>query len=298
MVDNKKQRILAVDDSSIILKALGSILDKEYSLITAQDGILAIEKAKNHIPDLILLDIIMRGISGFEVIKILKNINSTKDIPVIFITERKDQESEEKGFNLGAIDYIKKPFTAATVRWRVNMHLQIKNHIEKIENFNYIDSLTGVGNVNYFKFVAVKLWEKAIEDDSPLSFITVNIDKLKEINKDFGIERGDMSLKFVASLIEKIVGKGKTFRWSGKDFVIILANTQLNDAIRLAEECRRTISSTNALFENITLRVTCSFGVGTMIPTIEDDIDIFINEINITMRKLKKISINRVGVLH
>ncbi|MCL2792661.1 MAG: response regulator [Spirochaetaceae bacterium] len=118
------KRILIVDDEKMNIMALAHFLKPQYDIIVAIDGASAIEAAKKHIPDLILLDIIMPDISGFDVIVKLKESESTKNIPVIFITGLTDAKNEEKGLSLGAVDFIAKPFDKSIVNAKINTYLQ------------------------------------------------------------------------------------------------------------------------------------------------------------------------------
>lgn len=129
-----KPLILIVDDTPQNIQVLGSILyDNGYNVSIASSGAGALQSVKNKIPDLILLDIQMPGMDGFEVCAQLKNRNETKDIPVIFLTALTETKSILKGFNLGAVDYITKPFNAAELTARVSTHLELKRAKEKIE---------------------------------------------------------------------------------------------------------------------------------------------------------------------
>jgi len=127
-VDVQKNSILIVDDESLNISALSHILSPEYTIYVEKDGQGCIDSARALKPDLILLDIVMPGLNGFEVIKILKNGDETRNIPVIFITGLNNSKDEELGFNLGAADYIYKPFSATIVKLRVKnqMHIAIK----------------------------------------------------------------------------------------------------------------------------------------------------------------------------
>ena len=119
----EKNRILIVDDEKSNLLILNSILGQEYSLLMARNGGEAIERAMEHMPDLILLDVIMPGIDGYDVITTLKRSEKTRGIPVIFITGLNSPEDEEKGLSLGAAGHIAKPFSPAMVRQQVESQI-------------------------------------------------------------------------------------------------------------------------------------------------------------------------------
>jgi len=120
----KKESILVIDDDKLNIIALTRILNSDYQVYFESDGESGIKAAKTFKPDLILLDVVMPGMTGFEVIAALKNDEDTKNIPVIFLTGRRDIQDEEMGFVLGAVDYITKPFSTSVVKLRVCNHLK------------------------------------------------------------------------------------------------------------------------------------------------------------------------------
>ena len=120
-----KHRVLIIDDSQMMLGTLGNILKSEYSVLVAKSGEKGITSAKKNTPSLILLDVMMPEMSGFEVIEALKADEATKNIPVIFLTGDDTVESKEKGYELGAVDYIEKPFEADVVRQRVSQNIKL-----------------------------------------------------------------------------------------------------------------------------------------------------------------------------
>ncbi len=126
---SEKQKILIVDDSTQNIKVLNQILKSDYVITVATNGESALSRldSPDDLPDIILLDIIMPGLDGYEVCRKIKANSNTCDIPVIFITAKDEIEDEEKGFNVGAVDYITKPVSPAIVRARVKTHLLIKN---------------------------------------------------------------------------------------------------------------------------------------------------------------------------
>jgi len=123
----KKNSILVVDDDTSNLMELVSILQPDYKIYAVKDGASALDKANESLPDLILLDVVMPDLNGFEVLTELKKSEKTKDIPVIFITGVNEKESEREGLSIGAADYIRKPFDAVVVKHRVQLQIKIIN---------------------------------------------------------------------------------------------------------------------------------------------------------------------------
>lgn len=132
-MDNNKGRVLIVDDTPANIKILGTLLKEDHNVLVANSGIRAIEVANSDPkPDVILLDIMMPEMDGYEVCQRLKENSETKDIPVIFLTAMSEGEDEDKGLSLGACDYITKPFNANLVRSRVDMHVKLKKCMDLI----------------------------------------------------------------------------------------------------------------------------------------------------------------------
>lgn len=124
---NKKKLILIVDDDSENRKVLGNILmNNNYDVGIASDGYKALEFLKSELPDLILLDIVMPGLNGFEVCEKLKSSKATKHIPVVFLTARTNTEDIVKGFEVGGVDYVSKPFNSVELLARVNTHIEMR----------------------------------------------------------------------------------------------------------------------------------------------------------------------------
>ena len=145
-----KWKILIIDDDQVNLVLINSILSPEYMgyiAASSQEGLDIVRRKK---PDLVLLDIMMPGVDGFEALKILKNSAETLHIPVIIITGLHSIEDEEKGLLFGAVDFIKKPFVNAVVRARVQSQIRILEQIRLIERIGLIDSLTQIPNRRYF----------------------------------------------------------------------------------------------------------------------------------------------------
>jgi len=128
----EKNSILIVEDSELSISILTEILGDSYTLHVARNGLEGIEMAKDVRPDLILLDIILPKMDGYEVIKVLKDAQETKGIPIIFVTSLKDIDDERKGLQLGADDYINKPYDPLIVKLRVDIQMRIVNHLKTI----------------------------------------------------------------------------------------------------------------------------------------------------------------------
>ena len=142
--------LLVVDDEKQNRLLLTELFEGEYKVIQAKNGLQALERARSHAPDLILLDVLMPEMDGMATIRALKREDATRNIPVIFITALDSPTDEEQGLNLGAVDYIAKPFHPSIVRVRVRNHLQIVHQRRLLEQLAALDGLTGIPNRRRF----------------------------------------------------------------------------------------------------------------------------------------------------
>jgi PleD family two-component response regulator len=196
---NNKQTVLIIEDSPLTVKILKNILKNEYEVLSAFSGEDGYELAIKKMPDIIILDVVMTGMDGYEVCKRLKENDLTKPIPVIFISALGEMEDEWKGLEIGAIDYITKPFSEPIVKIRIKNHLELKKHRDILAELSSHDGLTGIYNRRYFDNTSELEWKKAIANKSPYSLILLDIDKFKIYNDNYGHLEGDECLIFKLS---------------------------------------------------------------------------------------------------
>ena len=196
MENNEKATVLIVDDSPTNIRILAEDIKEYYQIKIAKDAKQAFNVANSdEQPDLILLDIMMPDVDGYEVCKILKKNKATKDIPVIFVSALDQDHDEEYGLSLGAIDYISKPFNEAVVKVRVKNHIKLKQYSDELKRINMLDGLTKVTNKNYFNEQLLKDWDKAKKNKKNISIFMMDIDFFKRFNDTYGHLKGDECLK-------------------------------------------------------------------------------------------------------
>ncbi|MCL1998700.1 MAG: diguanylate cyclase [Turicibacter sp.] len=292
--EQKKHNILIVDDTPMQIRVLSRILAPLYDLKVATNGKKGIELAEKHDIDLILLDIVMEDMSGFEVLEELKLLEKTKNIPVIFTTSMDTVEGEIKGLSVGAVDYITKPFSDEIVRLRVGLHLKLIEQMRIIERSTMLDSLTGLQNRHSFNHTLKTEWEKSIENGQCISMIMLDIDKFKVFNDTFGHLGGDKCLKMVADVLQ-LRDIDLVFRWGGEEFAVILPNSALASAEAIAERLRKNVETKPIEYEDEKFtQVTISLGVGTIYPTDSDKPENFCYEVDKMLYKAKENGRNRV----
>jgi len=243
MQKTNKQKILIADDERFNLNILVNILKHDYKIVIAKDGKQAIERAISSLPDLILLDVMMPEMNGYDVCKNLKENEVTKEIPIIFITAMNKEDDEAKGFDLGAVDYITKPFRPPIVKARVKAQLKMKWQADMLRQMACIDVLTEIPNRQKFKDIFDMEWKRAIRKKTPLSVAYIDIDFFKKYNDEYGHGCGDACLKEVAQDLVRTVHRPADVvaRYGGEEFIAIFPETDISGAMVLAETMRRNI---------------------------------------------------------
>lgn len=266
---DKKARILIVDDEKMNLKVLADLLKIEYSPILARSGAKALKHALSDTPpDLILLDVVMPDMGGYQVIKKLKNDDRSKNIPVIFVTALNSIEDEEHGLKLGAVDYITKPFSPPIVKIRVRNHLRIVHQYNLLDQLAYLDGLTEIANRRRFEIVFKKECARANRSRTPLSLAMLDVDFFKQYNDHYGHAMGDLALQDIAKTLEKALFRPADFvaRYGGEEFVIILPETNFIEAQIVAERCLCEIEALQIPHEysQVSGHISISIGLTTL----------------------------------
>ncbi len=274
MVENKP-RILVVDDEPINIKVLNAMLKEKYQIYVALNGQQALKRVNTSPrPDMVLLDIKMRGMDGYEVCEKLKSDPETEKIPVIFITSMSDEEDEKKGLELGAVDYITKPFRPDIVMARIENHIKLKHYQDLLEFESHRDGLTGVPNRRRFDELFRREWRRGLQAHSFLSLVMLDIDHFKLFNDHYGHMAGDECLRTVARALQTSLSRPTDFvgRYGGEEFICILPDTNLDRALEEAEKMRTSICDLIIphSYSNAAQYVTLSLGVATTVPNKAD----------------------------
>jgi diguanylate cyclase (GGDEF)-like protein len=241
----RRPTILVVDDELLYLDLIADILGADYKILVADEGMTGLEIGFVHVPQLILLDLMMPGIDGFEVFRCLKADSRTCEIPVIFITGMGDVATETKGLKMGAVDYINKPINPDLVKARVNTQINFKLMRDKLVRLAATDGLTGLANRFQFDRMLAYEYARHLRSGKELSLIMLDIDQFKAFNDTYGHISGDECLREVARAMTKTVSRATDLvaRYGGEEFVILLPETSLSGAVTLAERVRNCISN-------------------------------------------------------
>ena len=266
-VAERRPRLLVVDDQPVNVQLLYRVFAADHQVFAATHGEKALEIARQQLPDLILLDVIMPGLDGFEVCQRLRADELTRDIPVIFLTANSDPDSEARGLDAGAVDFIAKPFNTKVVRARVKTHLTLKRQGDLLRRWVFLDGLTGINNRRHFDERLTAEWSRSERSGAPLSALLIDVDHFKRFNDTHGHQCGDDCLRRVARALASGLQRPTDLvaRYGGEEFVCLLPDTDEYGATHLAEQLRQRIQGETQ--PNLTgaawPAVTASIGVGS-----------------------------------
>jgi len=281
LVGNRPARIMVVDDEPSIVEMLRLRLQSMgATALPVLQGEEAVPLARSQNPDIILLDIMMPDLDGFAVIQRLKEDAVTQQIPVIFMTARDEIDSRVQGLDLGAHDYVTKPFNTVELIARVRAALRVKALQDELTEKNRMleqlatsDPLTGLPNRRTFDDQVYTEMERARRNHQPLSCLIFDIDDFKDINDVHGHQAGDEVLRQIGRVLQG--RKRRTdlaARYGGEEFVWLLPGANEQSALELGEWLLRAISEMQVVTTQVPLRVTVSVGVSTYNPDAHGDV--------------------------
>jgi two-component system cell cycle response regulator len=262
-------RILLADDSSTVRAIARMELESAgYEVIEACDGAKALAAAIEHRPDVVLLDIEMPVMDGYETVEALKAEPRTQDIPVVFLTGRVGADDVARALKLGGHDYLRKPPEAAELLARVNAALRVKalqdelrTRAEDLDRASRTDHLTGLFNRRHMEEQLRMLGSGAKRHGYPLAVLIVDVDHFKTVNDTLGHHAGDEVLITVCERLQQALRTEDILgRWGGEEFLILLPHTGADSARTLADRLRQAVSATPVVVERGSLTITISVG--------------------------------------
>ena len=256
-------QVLVIDDAPDIRVLLKVLLRRDdVTVLSAPNAREGIDLAVARTPDVILLDLDLPSVSGFEVCRQLKANPRTRSIPVIFVTGARGTDKKIEAFDAGAVDYVTKPFDLDELRARVRVALREKRERDALAADAELDPLSGIGNRRAFeRHLAARIAaHHALGEDTAL--VMVDVDHFKSINDRFGHPFGDKVIQTTAALLAASTRSSDVVcRIGGEEFALLLPGAPLEGAQRLAERLRTRLASVDMKHEGSPLKITASFGV-------------------------------------
>lgn len=284
-------KALVIEDTVTSATLICHLLDKMgLEPIHARDGQSGIEAFKQERPDLILLDIIMPGLDGFEVARRIRQLERDGEwTPIIFLSARASDDDLARGIGVGGDDYLVKPVSEIVLRAKVRamqriaqMRYSLLVLTRKLDEANReltrlsaVDGLTGIANRRSFDEALQREWRRAARRGSPVSLLIADVDYFKDFNDGYGHQRGDDCLKKVARVIASRLRRPTDLaaRYGGEEFVVVLPETDESGAVEVAEGMRRAVEAESIKhdFSAVAPFLTISIGVASMIPERNDE---------------------------
>ena len=260
-METGRQTVLIVDDTPANIEMLSEALSDEYEVLFATSGQDALDIAADQHPDLILLDVMMPDMDGYDVCARLKQDPRTRTIPVVFVTAMDHEEDETKGL-------IRPPI----VRARVRNHLELKRHRDFLEGLSSTDGLTGVPNRRQFDETFDREWQLARRNHTSLSLILMDVDLFKDYNDHYGHLAGDDCLRQLARAVASCIRRPTDLiaRYGGEEFGCVLPDTNITGAILVGNQMLDKINSLHMpnAHSAVADHVTLSLGVASLIPVV------------------------------
>jgi diguanylate cyclase (GGDEF)-like protein len=272
--------ILIIDDSVDTIRLLSTILRDLGQISFATNGETGLEIAIQRPPDLILLDVEMPNMDGYEVCRRLKANLATHHCAIIFVTAHSTPEEEVAALDAGAVDFIAKPLNPPVVRARVQTHLRLQLNSTALAKLASKDALTGLYNRRYFDSIAEKELLRHRRQKLPLGVVFVDIDCFKAYNDGYGHQQGDICLRQVANAIDFATRRPDEIvaRFGGEEFIVILPYSSPDDVIAYGEWiCKRVRDmEIEHAFSSVSPFVTISVGATSGVPREGDDMEKFV----------------------
>ncbi|WP_226976293.1 diguanylate cyclase [Vibrio fluvialis] len=235
--------VLVVDDQATNIQLIYQLLKNEYDVLMATTGQQAIAVCREHKPDLILMDVLIPDINGWETCKILKRDPDIATIPVIFVTALTDQDDENACWDAGAVDFLQKPINANTLKHRVRAHLTLKHQSDLLRLLAYVDGLTGISSRRHFDQYIETQMGHAFRKQESLGVLLIDIDFFKQYNDRYGHIAGDDCLRQVAQSLKQscLRSADMVARYGGEEFVLVLPDTDENGLEHIAQRIKQQL---------------------------------------------------------
>jgi two-component system, cell cycle response regulator len=257
------ERILVIDDAAAIHRLLAvHLADEHVTLHAAYSGDLGMKAAQELQPDLILLDVDMPELNGYEVCARLKAHPQTAHIPVLFLTGSCSTDEKVRGLELGAVDYVTKPFEPGELRARVRAALRTKRLTDLLAQKAQLDGLTALWNRAYLESRLAQEASRQTRSPQPIACVMLDVDHFKSINDRFGHPAGDEVLRAISrTLSAQTRLEDCVCRYGGEEFAILTPGIDADGAMALAERIRCSIADMNITQSGVRIQVTASLGV-------------------------------------
>jgi diguanylate cyclase (GGDEF)-like protein len=263
--DTERPHLLVVDDDADAREALVQVLEPGYDVSTAADGAAAVELVRTDHPDLVLMDLFMPRLDGLQALERIRGDPATSDIPVIFVSARADDAVKARTLDLGAVDYLQKPFSDRELLARVERTLRFSRSQTALRELAQTDPLTGLANLRAFRARVDEEVKRARRYRTPLTCVMADMDHLKPVNDELGHAAGDRAIAAVASVIRgELRETDFGARYGGDEFVLLLPHTTAGEGCVFAERVCARLKEAALEISGRRVPIGASFGVACL----------------------------------
>jgi diguanylate cyclase (GGDEF)-like protein len=294
--DGEQPRILVADDDHDAREALGMVLADDYQVLLAIDGKDAVQTAVAVRPDLVLMDLYMPRMDGLAALEAMRADPLTEDVPVILISARGDDLTRSRSLDLGAVDFLQKPFSARELKARIERTLRLTRRETHLQELARTDALTGLANLRAFRARLDEELKRARRYRTPLACVMVDMDHLKPINDEMGHAAGDAAIGAVAEVIRHELRETDFgARYGGDEFVLLLPHTSANDARVFAERVCARLREASLEVAGRRLPIGASFGIASLDEDLDDPGDALVRRADAALYAAKRAGRGRVA---
>jgi diguanylate cyclase (GGDEF)-like protein len=291
-----RPRVLVADDDPDARESMALLLGEDHEVLTAPDGLIAVEIARLEHPDVVLMDLFMPNLDGFQALDRIRSDPATSDIPVIFVSARGDDAVKVRSLDLGAVDYLQKPFSDRELRARLERTLRLVRSQTALREMAQTDALTGLANLRAFRARIQEEVKRATRYRTPLTCVMADMDHLKPVNDELGHAAGDRAIAAVASVIrEELRETDFGARYGGDEFVVLLPHTSAEEGRIFAERVNTRLKETHLELAGRRIPLGASFGVACL-EGDGGDPDALLRESDVALYQAKRAGRGRVVV--
>jgi diguanylate cyclase (GGDEF)-like protein len=299
-MDLNKFNILIIEDSSQVNKVICSVLEPNYQLIFSKKGTEIVKISQLQKPELILIDVTMSELDGYELCSRLNANPSTHNIPILLISYQ-EGEDDTKGFTAGAADFIIKPIRPLVLKARVNHYIELKRCRDLLEEQIPVNKITNIANRSQLIYLATREWHRAIRHQTPQSIIMLDIDFFRIYKDYYGSLAGDDCMRQIISILMKNMKREPDLiaRYKDNEFACLLPETDACGAVNVANSIQESLEELNIPFKRSQLcnHVTMSIGVATMRPALGQTPNLLIHQAELLLSEAKRAGHNQIRCL-
>ncbi|HZY02996.1 MAG TPA: diguanylate cyclase [Anaeromyxobacteraceae bacterium] len=291
-----RPRVLVVEDEADQRDALAALLETDYQVATAGDGEEGVRVARADPPDLVLMDLVMPRMDGFAALEALRGDHRTAEVPVIFVSGRGDDVTRVRGLDLGAVDFLAKPFSERELKARIERTLRLARRQTQLRQLAQTDTLTGLPNLRAFRARLVDEVKRAQRYGTPLTCVMGDMDHLKPLNDELGHAAGDRAIAAVADVVRTELRETDfAARYGGDEFVVLLPHTSVSEGRVFAERVCDRLRETTLDAGGKRVVLAASFGVAELADPGDEAAEVMVQRADEALYAAKRAGRGRVA---